>query len=80
MFELKVEGMTCGHCAARITQAVKSVDPAAKVEIDLAGKKVRLESGCALADITDALAEAGYPAKPADAAQPGNRPCRLRGQ
>lgn len=68
MHALKVEGMTCGHCAARITQAVKSVDPAARVEIDLAGKKVRLESGCALADITEALAEAGYPARPVNAA------------
>ena len=63
MHELKVEGMTCGRCVARVTQAVKSVDPAARVEVDLAGRRVKLESGCALADIAEALAEAGYPAK-----------------
>lgn len=68
MHALKVEGMTCGHCAARVTQAVKSIDPAARVEIDLAGKRVRLESGCSLADIAEALTEAGYPAEPVDAA------------
>ncbi len=68
MHALKVEGMTCGHCVARVTQAVKSVDPAARVEIDLASKQLRLESGCELADITEALAEAGYPARPVNAA------------
>lgn len=67
MHALKVEGMTCGHCVARVTQAVKSVDPAARVEIDLAGKQLRLESDCELADITEALAEAGYPARPVNA-------------
>lgn len=68
MHELKVEGMTCGHCVARVTQAVKSVDPAARVEIDLAGRRVRFESGCEPGDIADALAEAGYPARPVNAA------------
>lgn len=64
MYELKVENMSCGHCVARVTQAVKSVDPAARVEIDLADRRVRFESACEPVDIADALAEAGYPAKP----------------
>ena len=28
---LKVEGMTCGHCVAAVTQAVQAVDAAAEV-------------------------------------------------
>jgi copper chaperone CopZ len=65
MHELKVEGMTCGHCTARVTQAVKSLDPEARVEIDLPNRQVRIESDCELAELADALAEAGYSAVPA---------------
>lgn len=61
MYELKVENMSCGHCTARVTQAVKSVDPEARVEVDLPGKQVRIESACELNEIASALAEAGYP-------------------
>jgi copper chaperone CopZ len=64
MYELKVEDMTCGHCMSRVTQALKSVDPAAKLDIDLKTRQVRIESACELLELTDALAEAGYPAQP----------------
>jgi len=65
MNTLYVKDMTCGHCKARVTQALKNVDPAAKVDIDLSKKEVRVESVCPLPDLTKALAEAGYPAKTA---------------
>lgn len=61
MYELKVMDMTCGHCAGRVTQAIRSVDPTARLEIDLPHRQVRIESVCDLAVLTDALAEAGYP-------------------
>lgn len=61
MYELRVENMSCGHCTARVTQAVKSVDADARVEVDLPGRQVRIESACELTEITSALAEAGYP-------------------
>lgn len=64
MYQLKIEDMSCGHCAGAVTKAVKSVDPAAGVDIDLATRQVTVDSRCGLADIRDALAEAGYPAKP----------------
>ena len=38
MIELTVNDMTCGHCASRVTQAMKSVDEQAKVSIDTAGR------------------------------------------
>ena len=64
MFQLKIEEMSCGHCASLVTKAVKSVDSSARIDIDLGTRQVRVESQCELGDITDALAEAGYPAKP----------------
>jgi len=65
MNTLYVKDMTCGRCKARVIQALKSIDPTAKVDIDLSKKEVRVESVCPLPDLTKALAEAGYPAKAA---------------
>jgi Cu+-exporting ATPase len=61
MYELTVEGMSCGHCVGRVTKSVQEVDAAAKVEIDLPTKKVRIDSGADLARIAAAIDEAGYP-------------------
>lgn len=33
MHTFKVENMSCGGCAARITRAIQAVDPDAKVEV-----------------------------------------------
>lgn len=61
MFEFDVQAMSCGHCASAVTQAVKQVDPQAKVEVDLDTKKVRVESSEDRASLVEALTEAGYP-------------------
>ncbi len=61
MMEFEVKDMSCGHCAGAVTKAVKSVDPEAKVDIDLATKKVHVETGKDRKSIADALAGAGYP-------------------
>ncbi len=60
MMEFKIEDMSCGHCASVITKTVKALDSAAKVEIDLAQKKVTVESSEERAVIAEALTEAGY--------------------
>ena len=44
MIELTVKGMDCNHCVQSVTEAVKSVDPAAKVEVDLSTGRVRAET------------------------------------
>ena len=62
MDEFKVEGMSCGHCVNAVTKAVKALDPAAKIEVDLANKKVKVESDRDHATVAGALTEAGYPA------------------
>ena len=62
MIELKLPDMSCGHCASTVTKAVKQVDPAAKVEVDLDTKKVRIDSAEERQAFEQALDEAGYPA------------------
>jgi copper chaperone len=59
--EFNVEAMSCGHCVSAVTQAVKSLDPQAKVEVDLATHKVRVESTRDEAAVAQALSDAGYP-------------------
>jgi copper chaperone len=56
----QVQGMSCGHCAKAVTQAVQSVDPAAEVKVDLAGGKVDVQSGADPARIAQAIEEEGY--------------------
>ena len=61
MLTFQVNDMTCGHCAATITKAVRSVDQGAKVEIDLAAHRVTIEPAMADAgELADAIKEAGY--------------------
>ena len=60
MIQFQVGGMTCGHCAATITKAVKAVDANAQVQIDLAVHQVSVESVHSVAEISAAIIEAGY--------------------
>ena len=61
MIEFTVNDMSCGHCAGVITKTVQALDATAKVDIDLAHKKVAVESTKDRAVIAAALTEAGYP-------------------
>jgi copper chaperone len=61
MIELNLPDMTCGHCASTVAQTCKLVDPAARVEVDLSIKQVRISSEEGRADFAEALTEAGYP-------------------
>jgi len=65
MIELTVKDMTCNHCVGVVTQAVKSVDPDAAVDVDLPSKRVRVESRSSAGAFARALDEAGYPTTPA---------------
>ena len=60
MLELRVEGMTCGHCVQSVTKAVQSIDPAAKVAIDLKAQRVSVQTDAEPAAVTSAIEEAGY--------------------
>ena len=60
MYQFNVPDMTCGHCAGTITKAVKTADPEATVEIDLAHHLVKVESTLAHDKIEGQITEAGY--------------------
>ena len=61
MIEFQTEGMSCGHCVKAVTQALQAVDATARVEVDLATQKVRVESGASRTELAAAMDEAGYP-------------------
>jgi copper chaperone len=61
MITFEVKDMTCAHCVATITKAVKAADPQASVDIDLATHRVRIESpGAEGQTLAAAIEEAGY--------------------
>lgn len=59
--EFNIPAMSCGHCVRTITEAVKALDPAAQVEVDLASKNVVVQSSQERQAVAAALADAGYP-------------------
>lgn len=61
--KLHIESMTCGGCARSVTVAIKDVDPAATVDIDLPGRNVKIESSQPVESFTKALEDVGFPAK-----------------
>ncbi|AZO61846.1 MULTISPECIES: heavy-metal-associated domain-containing protein [unclassified Mesorhizobium] len=60
MLKLKVPDMSCGHCASTIEKAVKSVDPAARVTVDLGSTTVAVETKADETAIRDVIKTAGY--------------------
>ncbi|HEY0818310.1 MAG TPA: heavy-metal-associated domain-containing protein [Rhizobacter sp.] len=61
MISFEVNDMTCGHCVSAVTRAVKAVDKAATVQINLAEKRVQVDTAKASAEaLADAIREAGY--------------------
>ncbi|WP_018410230.1 heavy-metal-associated domain-containing protein [Methyloversatilis thermotolerans] len=59
--EFTVPDMTCGHCAGRIEALVAGLDAKARVDIDLPGHRVRIESDTDAEVFRAALIEADYP-------------------
>jgi copper chaperone len=60
MFELKVERMTCGGCAATVRAAVAKVAPRARMEIEIATGTLRVEGEADEARVRAAIEQAGY--------------------
>ena len=62
--EIKIEGMTCGHCAMSITNEIATIQGVASVKVDHAAGNAIVESdGVTNEQLADAVAEAGYAAK-----------------
>ena len=58
---IKVEGMTCGHCAGRVKQAVAGAAPGVGVDVDVDAGEVRINGGQVVEEaVRAAIREAGY--------------------
>lgn len=58
---IKIEGMSCSHCQARIERALNSIDGVvAKVDLKKGQATVRLDAVVSDVDLTRAIEEAGY--------------------
>ena len=60
MIEFQIPAMSCGHCVQAVTEAVKTADPAAEVNIDLPSKTVRVQTTADRQALVEQLTEAGY--------------------
>jgi copper chaperone len=61
--EFQVEGMSCQHCIAAVTNAVREHDAAAQVQVDLASGRVVIDSAQSADALKAAIDEAGYTVK-----------------
>ena len=57
-----IDGMSCGHCAARIEKALATIDGVAQVKVNLTGKFAEIETAKDLDDksVSQAIDSAGY--------------------
>ena len=60
MSQFNVLGMSCGHCVKAISNAIKALDDAAVVEVDLAQGQVRVQSSLTDEQIKAAIDDAGF--------------------
>lgn len=59
--QFQIDNMGCGGCAKSVTKAIHSVDPQAKVDIDLNVKRVKVASSADEAAMLAVLDDAGFP-------------------
>ncbi|QRM31323.1 heavy-metal-associated domain-containing protein [Microvirga sp. VF16] len=57
---LRVEDMTCGHCAGTVKKAIETGLPGTSVEADPASKLVSVRGSTDLTSIESLITEAGY--------------------
>ncbi|MBF0918980.1 MAG: copper ion binding protein [Atopobium sp.] len=62
--KLNVEGMSCQHCVAHVTQALEAVEGVSKATVSLDEKSAVVELSSDVADsaLVDAVVQAGYEA------------------
>ena len=57
---LKIEGMMCGHCKARVEKALKAVAGVETVEVSLENKTATVTGNADPAQLRQAVLDAGY--------------------
>lgn len=61
MIEFEIPDMSCGHCASMVSATLALADPDCKVSVDLAQRKVTVQTTEERAVLVEALTEANYP-------------------
>ncbi|MEN8376585.1 MAG: heavy-metal-associated domain-containing protein [Gemmatimonadota bacterium] len=62
--KLRIEGMSCGHCAHAVTQALESVPGVQQARVDLEGGSAEVEhEGADRAALVGAVMDEGYSAE-----------------
>lgn len=64
MHDLRIEGMTCGHCKKAVETALASVEGVSGVEVDLDGGRAHVQGG-SIDRLIAAVRDEGYAATPA---------------
>lgn len=62
MIKLSIPDMSCGHCAGVINKTIKDLDNSAMVDLNMAERTATVTTKAGQAELTEALADAGYPA------------------
>lgn len=59
---IAIDGMTCGHCVAAVTQELSKLAGVASVEVDLGGGTATVRSAASLdpGEVAAAVDEAGF--------------------
>lgn len=58
--KFRVDGMSCAHCERAVTQALRAIDPAAHVTVDIAGGTVAVEGAISADQARAAIDDEGY--------------------
>jgi copper chaperone len=64
MTELKIDGMTCGHCTAAVKKALEKVAGVSAATVDLAAGRAHVEGDADVAALVAAVQDEGYQAAP----------------
>ena len=61
--ELKIDGMTCGHCVAGVKKALEALPGVESADVSLAEGRAVVRGTAPVAELVAAVEEEGYTAK-----------------
>lgn len=58
--KVRIEGMSCGHCSARVEKALRSLEGVEDVKVSLDEKMAEIKGDVSLEDVKNVIEETGY--------------------